>query len=66
MPMLRKLIALAVTTGLAKKAWDAYRGTSPKAASGSNWRRRSTDTASSGPVASGRRDEDASDRPFGR
>ena len=26
MPLLRKLIALAVTTGVAKKAWDAYRG----------------------------------------
>ena len=32
MPMLRKLIALAVTTGIAKKAWDAYRSNSPTAA----------------------------------
>jgi hypothetical protein len=24
--MLRKLVTLAVTTGLAKKAWDAWRG----------------------------------------
>ncbi len=31
MPLLRKLIALAVTTGVAKKAWDAYRGNSPTA-----------------------------------
>ncbi len=31
MPLLRKLIALAVTTGVAKKAWDAYRGNNPTA-----------------------------------
>lgn len=28
--MLRKLVAFAVTTGLAKKAWDYYRGEQPK------------------------------------
>ncbi len=32
MPLLRKLIALAITTGVAKKAWDAYRGSNPSAA----------------------------------
>lgn len=39
MPLLRKLIALAVTTGVAKKAWDAYRG-KPSA---SDYGRRSSD-----------------------
>ncbi len=32
MPMLRKLVTLAVTTGLAKKAWDAWRGNKAVAA----------------------------------
>lgn len=51
MPILRKLITLAVTTGLAKKAWDAYRdkpaasGTlrresrTERPGAGTNWRR---------------------------
>ena len=41
--MLRKLIVLAVTSGLAKKAWDMYRlnggRVSPVAASGGTGRR---------------------------
>jgi len=57
MPLLRKLIALAVTTGVAKKAWDAYRG-SPTA---SDYGRRAGDRTGS-PSA---RDTDRRSRPRG-
>ena len=32
MPLLRKAVMLAITSGLAKKAWDAYRQKNPVAA----------------------------------
>lgn len=58
MPLLRKLIALAVTTGVAKKAWDAYRGNSPSA---TDYGRRAGDR--SGQASA--RDTDRRSRPRG-
>ncbi len=39
MPLLRKLFALAVTTGFAKAAWDRYREKSANAAASDDLRR---------------------------
>ncbi len=57
MPMLRKLIALAVTTGLAKKAWDSYHAKPAASGTRKGWRddaaRRpnaSTESRESGPA----------------
>ncbi len=58
MPLLRKLIALAVTTGVAKKAWDAYRSKSPTA---SDYGRRAGDQTGRASA----RDTDRRSRPRG-
>jgi hypothetical protein len=42
--MLRKIIMLAITSGLAKKAWDSYQGNRGVAASGGTGRMRRTST----------------------
>jgi hypothetical protein len=49
--MLRKIIMLAITSGLAKKAWDSYQGNRGVAASGGTGRMRRT---SATPVKSAR------------
>ena len=40
--MLRKLIMFAITSGLAKKAWDSYQGNRGMAATGGTARPRAT------------------------
>ncbi len=60
MPMLRKLVTLAVTTGLAKKAWDAWREN--KAVAAGSGRPSGKGAGTSGGSASWRRERREGER----